>query len=675
MTASRTRRRWRVERRGVAGAVLISVRVPIIDTAPRAVKPEPAALLSSARLSNFTPSTSRDFPLGVAGFTYQDLHRDHRLADLDRAFLDELVRENAPLAARLKAYRADPASLDPLSRSRLLVEAARPLSAFVVRLFGIEAEWRAQAASAGPEAVLFRFRRDFLLRRAVKTKLPEDLAGDGPRSAASRRLRPGDRPPPGAAVEDRPRARHFADGRRAARSRSGLHRRAAPEEEARGLAGRPRRRPRARPAGGVDAGGAPRRERSRRGPARLSREAPRAVRPLVPPAPRAPGPHARNPRLDLVQAARDARLPEPRRNRAPEPRHSGGARGPRARAPAARGLHADGSADDAPRGARRDPLLPALPRAREGLLRQGLLRRQDGGLAEEPPRHLAQGLPAGREDLRDARAAARGRLHRGARARLHRQPDVPRHGPPDLQRLHEGLHLPEAGAGQHPADRDGRPDRRAGAALGRRDLRPPDALEPAAPAPPAPGALHGPQGPHRRPGPGRVHAGALPVERGLRRGGRGRPEDRAAAGGLDRRRRRRDPADPRLRRAREAARPAAARGFRRRVRVRHHRALGQELPDAHPSHARAPAPLRDSRRRPLRRRALGRAGLRRRLRPRRDRRGRRPADDHSDQEQHHPGRAQGLRLPDGPAADRRIQGGGPRQPPGASCRPSSSAAA
>jgi hypothetical protein len=43
---------------------------------------------------------------------------------------------------------------------------------------------------------------------------------------------------------------------------------------------------------------------------------------------------------------------------------------------------------------------------------------------------------------------------------------VPRHRPPHLQRLHEGLRLPEAGAGQHPADRDARPHRRARAALG-----------------------------------------------------------------------------------------------------------------------------------------------------------------------------------------------------------------
>jgi NADPH-dependent glutamate synthase beta subunit-like oxidoreductase/NAD(P)H-flavin reductase len=132
----------------------------------------------------------RDFPLGEPGFTYQDLHRDHRLADLDRAFLAALRQENAHLAERLLAYRASPASLDPLSRSRLLVEAARPLAAFVARLFDIEPVRQRQKEAASPEAVLFRFRRDFLLRRAVKTKLPEDLAGFdlAPARAAARAL-------------------------------------------------------------------------------------------------------------------------------------------------------------------------------------------------------------------------------------------------------------------------------------------------------------------------------------------------------------------------------------------------------------------------------------------------------------------------------------------------------
>ncbi|HTR03857.1 MAG TPA: FAD-dependent oxidoreductase [Thermoanaerobaculia bacterium] len=130
----------------------------------------------------------RDFPLGEPGFTYQDLHRDGRLADLDRAFLTFLASQDAALADRLRAHRADPAATPPLALSRLLVEAARPLSAFVARLFGIaEARERLKAAAA-PEAVLFRFRRDFLQRRAVKAALPESLAaGDTAAEAATAR--------------------------------------------------------------------------------------------------------------------------------------------------------------------------------------------------------------------------------------------------------------------------------------------------------------------------------------------------------------------------------------------------------------------------------------------------------------------------------------------------------
>jgi len=121
------------------------------------------------------PSSERDFPLGVPGFRYQDLHREDRLADLDAAFLASLEAEDAELAGRLRAYRAEPASFDPLSRSRLLVDGGRALGAFVARLFDVEREWRAQMEVAKPEAVLFRFRRDFVQRRAVKAPLP-DLA-------------------------------------------------------------------------------------------------------------------------------------------------------------------------------------------------------------------------------------------------------------------------------------------------------------------------------------------------------------------------------------------------------------------------------------------------------------------------------------------------------------------
>jgi NADPH-dependent glutamate synthase beta subunit-like oxidoreductase/NAD(P)H-flavin reductase len=116
----------------------------------------------------------RDFPLGVAGFTYQDLHSEPRLAELDEVFVEELRRDDPALAEKLNAWRTVPDVFDPVALSRFLVEAARPLSRFIARLFGIEREWREQAASAGPEAVLFRFRRDFLLRRAVRAPATPD---------------------------------------------------------------------------------------------------------------------------------------------------------------------------------------------------------------------------------------------------------------------------------------------------------------------------------------------------------------------------------------------------------------------------------------------------------------------------------------------------------------------
>ena len=103
-------------------------------------------------------------------------------------------------------------------------------------------------------------------------------------------------------------------------------------------------------------------------------------------------------------------------------------------------------------------------------------------------------------------------------------------------------------------------------------------------------------------------------------------------------------------------------GLRRRRRVRHHRALGQELPQDHPPAARAAAAVRDVRRRALRRHADHRRGVRRRLRPYRAVRRRRPADGARDSQRLRARRARGLRLPDGAAAHRRREARIDRQP-------------
>ena len=73
----------------------------------------------------------------------------------------------------------------------------------------------------------------------------------------------------------------------------------------------------------------------------------------------------------------------------------------------------------------------------------------------------------------------------------------------------------------------------------------------------------------------------------------------------------------------------------------------------------------DLRRRPLRRHAADRRRVGLRVRSRRDRRRRRPADDHRHEEQPDPRHPQGQRLPDGAAADRRVQARRAAEPAGA----------
>ena len=147
--------------------------------------------------------------------------------------------------------------------------------------------------------------------------------------------------------------------------------------------------------------------------------------------------------------------------------------------PPARRLHADRPAHGPARGADRDPLLRALPRARQGLVLEGPAR--EGRHASRATRSASR-WPAARSTRRSPRCtccARRGDASARSRSSTLDNPMCAGHRPPHLQRLHEGLHLPEAGAGQHPADRNGRPHRRAAAAVGRRDLRPAHALEPA----------------------------------------------------------------------------------------------------------------------------------------------------------------------------------------------------
>src|SRR5690242_15264222 len=113
-----------------------------------------------------------DLTLGIPGYTFADLHDPRRLAELDAEFTREVERSEPELAGLLRSGRSDPASMPPLQVSEFLVRLAPRLSEFLSRLFPITDGLNALKGRAAEEAVLSRFKRDFLVRRAAKAPLP-----------------------------------------------------------------------------------------------------------------------------------------------------------------------------------------------------------------------------------------------------------------------------------------------------------------------------------------------------------------------------------------------------------------------------------------------------------------------------------------------------------------------
>ena len=211
-----------------------------------------------------------------------------------------------------------------------------------------------------------------------------------------------------------------------------------------------------------------------------------------------------------------------------------------------RRLRADRSRDRSRRRARPGELLHLVPRAGQGFVLARAARRRSPrptarrrqSVQESRLRRAARRLPARREDLRVPQAARRGLADRRAGDDLRRQPDGRRHRASHLQRLHEVVHLPEAGSGRHSAGGDAHAEGRARAAVGLRDLFAADALESAQPAPARAAAADRQARARRRHGPGRLHARASPAERRPYGRRHRRPQDRAARPGAVRRRRR-----------------------------------------------------------------------------------------------------------------------------------------
>ena len=119
-------------------------------------------------MDHTTSAPSSGMPLGVPGYTFADLHQPERLSSLYDRFCEEVQSVDSSLWREWDAYRRDPeAPRPPVQLSNLLIAMAAHVSRFVVRLFDVTSSANGLVAATTAEDDLFRFKVDFVRRRAL----------------------------------------------------------------------------------------------------------------------------------------------------------------------------------------------------------------------------------------------------------------------------------------------------------------------------------------------------------------------------------------------------------------------------------------------------------------------------------------------------------------------------
>jgi NADPH-dependent glutamate synthase beta subunit-like oxidoreductase/NAD(P)H-flavin reductase len=115
-------------------------------------------------------STDPDRTLGIPGFTFGDLFEPARLADLHAEFEQWFARTAPEAHARFAEYRACKGEgMTPEAKSEALLVAAPHVSAFVVKLFGVEREAGTLREDVLDRSPLWRFKRDFAKKRVLRS--------------------------------------------------------------------------------------------------------------------------------------------------------------------------------------------------------------------------------------------------------------------------------------------------------------------------------------------------------------------------------------------------------------------------------------------------------------------------------------------------------------------------
>jgi len=113
-----------------------------------------------------TVSSAHDV-LGIAGFTFADLHRPARLHALYELFCEDVRRTDPDLWTQWDTHRLNPTALGAVARSNLIIAMAPYVSRFLARVFSVGPDAEAMAAQTRAYDDLFRFKIDFVRRRAL----------------------------------------------------------------------------------------------------------------------------------------------------------------------------------------------------------------------------------------------------------------------------------------------------------------------------------------------------------------------------------------------------------------------------------------------------------------------------------------------------------------------------
>src|SRR5687768_9987125 len=114
------------------------------------------------------PATAASTDLGVSGYTFADLHDPERLASLYERFCEEVEAADPGFWAQWDAYRKAPdAPRTPVALSNLLIGMAPYVSRFLTRLFQVQPDLDALRRATTAQDDLFRFKIDFVRRRAL----------------------------------------------------------------------------------------------------------------------------------------------------------------------------------------------------------------------------------------------------------------------------------------------------------------------------------------------------------------------------------------------------------------------------------------------------------------------------------------------------------------------------